>query len=207
MSDARGAAGTDPRIGEAERCLAAGGVVLLPTDTVFGLAALPTRPGAVARIFALKDRPAHKNLAVMIANLGQLEDLGAVVTDRVRALIDSPFCPGPLTLAVGLQAKRRVEWLEDREELAFRMPDDAFLLDLLTRTGPLLVTSANRSGLGTLGTAAAAAAQLTAMPDMVIDGRDCGPVPSTLVNCRREPPVIERSGVIPAEALAGYLRP
>ncbi|SNR70149.1 L-threonylcarbamoyladenylate synthase [Puniceibacterium sediminis] len=205
MTDARATAGSAPLVGRAADCLEAGGVVLLPTDTVFGLAALPDNAAAVARIFTLKDRPGHKNLAVMVSNIEQLEAIGAKVTDQARALIDSPFCPGPLTLAVGLHETGRADWLRGREELAFRMPDDAFLLELIDRTGPLLVTSANRSGMGTLGNAAAAAAQLTGHPDMVIEGRECGAMPSTLVNCCRVPPVIERVGVIPPDALAGYL--
>ncbi|MGY9048782.1 hypothetical protein P775_19210 [Puniceibacterium antarcticum] len=195
----------NPVVDRAADCLAAGGVVLLPTDTVFGLAALPDNAGAVARIFALKDRPAHKNLAVMISDIAQLEAIGADVTDLVRVLVASPFCPGALSMAVGLRDTGRAAWLQDREELAFRIPDDAFLLELINRTGPLLVTSANRSGLGTLGTAAAAAAQLTGAPDLVIEGRECGAIPSTLVNCRKVPPVIERHGVLSAQELAEYL--
>ncbi len=205
MNDIRTGSGSQSQLAQAARCLDAGGVVLLPTDTVFGLAALPTRPAAVARVFALKDRPATKSLAVMVADLRQLEQIGAEVTAAVRRLVASPFCPGPLSLAVGLHPKGRADWLAGRDELAFRIPDDAFLLDLLGRVGPLLVTSANRSGLDTPGSASEAAAQLTGRPDMVIDGRACGPVPSTLVNCRRDPPVIERIGVIPPEELAGYL--
>lgn len=205
MTDASERAGSTALVGRAADCLDAGGVVLLPTDTVFGLAALPGNAGAVARIFALKDRPAHKNLAVMVSNADQLEAIGVRVTDQVRALLNSPFCPGPLSLAVGLHEEGRADWLVDRDELAFRIPDDRFLLDLIDRTGPLLVTSANRSGMDTPGTAAEAAAQLAARPDLVIEGRHCGAMPSTLVNCRRNPPVIERVGVIPPEQLAGYL--
>ena len=197
----------DALIGQAAETLDAGGVVLLPTDTVFGLAARPDRPEAVARVFALKARPAHKSLPVMVASVAQLEEIGASLTGAARALLDSPFSPGPLTLAVGLDEGRRADWLRGRDELAFRIPDDAFLLELLGRVGPLLVTSANRSGMGTLADANAAAAQLAGRPDLIVKGRECGAVASTLVNCRRIPPVIERIGVIPARALAGYIAP
>ncbi len=195
----------DALIRQAAETLDAGGVVLLPTDTVFGLAARPDRPEAVARVFALKARPADKSLPVMVASIAQLEEIGATLTDAARALLDSPFSPGPLTLAVGLNQNRRADWLRGRDELAFRIPDDAFLLELLGRVGPLLVTSANRSGMGTLADANAAAAQLIGQPDLIVMGRECGAVASTLVNCRTIPPAIERIGVIPASALAGYI--
>ncbi|WP_372837142.1 L-threonylcarbamoyladenylate synthase [Puniceibacterium confluentis] len=198
-------ADTGTQLVQAARCLESGGVVLVPTDTVLGLAALPSRPQAVARIFALKDRPAHKNLPVMVASVQQLEDIGADVSAAARALIASPFCPGPLSLVVAVRGQGQADWLRGREELAFRIPDDAFLLDLLRLVGPLMVTSANRSGMDTPGDTLSAAAQLTAEPDMVVSGRGGGPVPSTLVNCRAVPPVIERIGAIPAAALAGYL--
>lgn len=199
------AVASQSKVSVAADCLLGGGVALLPTDTVFGLAALPDKPEAVANIFRLKDRPPQRNLPVMASSLEQLERIGAQINSRVERLVNSPYCPGPLSIAVGLRPHGLPKWLEGRDELAFRMPKDDFLLRLLDAVGPLLVTSANRHGMGTLGTVEDALNQLAGSPDLVVCGRECGSVPSTLVNCRFAPPVIERVGAVPAEALFRYL--
>ena len=189
-------------VSDAAACLQSGGVVLLPTDTVLGLAASPLHPDAVARVFALKARAVDKNLPVMAATADQIEALGADLTPVARRLIASPYCPGPLTLAVALRP--RVDWLQRRDEIAFRIPDDARLLSMLTTVGPLLVTSANRSGVAPPDTTEAAAAQLTGAPDLILAGRARQEAPSTLVNCSVTPPVVEREGAVPAAVLARY---
>ncbi len=195
----------DALLTRAAACLDGGGTLLLPTDTVLGLAARADRPAAVARIFALKDRPAEKNLPVMVADAAQLTAIGALVDDTVARLIASPFCPGPLTIALALDPARAPDWLAGRDELAFRIPDDALLLALIARTGPLTVTSANRSGQPTPAGTEGALAQLTGAPDMVIAGRARGTTPSTLVNCRHSPARIERQGALSPADLAPYM--
>lgn len=192
-------------VAAAARCLYDGGVVFLPTDTVFGLAALPSRADAVSRIFQLKDRPSQKNLPVMVSSVDQLVKIGAQINYRVERLASSPFCPGPLSIAVGLNERATPSWLRGRDELAFRIPNDDFLLALLDRVGPLLVTSANRNGEGTAKTMEEAVDQLSGHPDLVIGGRECETVPSTLVNCRFSTPVIERIGAISPDDLAPYI--
>ena len=197
--------GTRSTVAAAARCLSGGGVVFLPTDTVFGLAALPSRSEAVSRIFELKARPSQKNLPVMASSVDQLVSIGAQINDRVRRLTSSPFCPGPLSIAVGLDERLTPNWLRGRDELAFRIPKDEFLLAVLDEVGPLLVTSANRSGEGTARTVEDAISQLSGHPDLVIGGRECETVPSTLVNCRFSPPVIERIGAISSDELGPYV--
>jgi L-threonylcarbamoyladenylate synthase len=141
----------------------------------------------------------------MASTLAQLEGIGAQIDERVRKLVSSPFCPGPLSIAVGLQGDNVPQWLKGREEIAFRIPDAKFLLELLDSVGPLLVTSANRSGCGTEETSEKALEQLSGSPDFVVHGRQCGSVPSTLVNCRYSPPLIERLGAVSREQLSEYL--
>lgn len=198
-------AASQTTLDRAARCLLASGVVLLPTDTVFGLAGLPNRPSAIAKIFELKARPAHKNLPVMISSERQLVEIGAQINNHTKKLMNSPFCPGPLSMAIGLIEKKTPEWLRGRDEFAFRLPDDEFLLHLLDRVGPLFVTSANRHGMSTFGGASAAAAQLCGTPDFIIDGKECGSIPSTLVNCRYSPPRIERIGIVTENQLLPYI--
>lgn len=182
-------------------CLCDGGVAVLPTDTVYGLAASPLSDDAVARLFALKDRPRTRNLPVMVAARAQLADLGAELTDAAERLLASALMPGALTLALGIAADAAPPWLAGREEVAVRIPDHPLMLDVLRLTGPLLVTSANAHGLATPESLDDVLTQLHGAPDIAVDGGVLSAVPSTLVNCRRTPPVIERVGAIPEAAI------
>lgn len=191
-------------VSEIAACLTAGGVVLIPTDTVYGLAVSPRFPDSVKRLFHLKNRPDTVNLPIMAADLAALEALGLALNPRARRLFDSPYVPGPLTLVIGFHDKPLVDWLAGREEVAVRIPDDARMLAVLAEAGPLLVTSANRHGSPTPETCDEILAQLNGKPDLAIDGGNLKTVPSTLVNCRQDPPKIEREGVVPAVDLQTY---
>jgi L-threonylcarbamoyladenylate synthase len=111
--------------------LNAGGVALLPTDTIYGLHASATNEAAVTRIAEMKERPAEKSFVVIAASIDQLEALGASVPDVLRTI-----WPAPLTAIL--------VW--EQKTIAARVPHLAWLRALLTRTGPLVSTSANRSG-------------------------------------------------------------
>ncbi|MDR2131228.1 MAG: threonylcarbamoyl-AMP synthase [Odoribacteraceae bacterium] len=188
-------------VGKTVEVLRAGGVVLLPTDTVYGLAARPDDDAALDRLFALKARPREVYLPVMVAGAAWLEGLGVEMNEAARRLSRSRFMPGPLTLVLGFGAGERVAWLAGREEVAVRVPDDAFLLAVLREAGPLLVTSANRHGRGTRERARDILPELAGAPDLVIERGRGREVPSTIVNCRREPPVIERRGLVAPEEI------
>lgn len=179
-----------------------GGVVLLPTDTVLGLAARPSDAQAVARLYHLKARPAARQMPVMIADRAQVEGLGLCRTPILDRLLASNLLPGALTLAARIDPARAPDWLRSRREVAFRLPDDPFLRDVLRATGPLYVTSANHHGAPTPLTTEDAAAQLTAPPDFVVPGRGASDLPSTLVNCAGTRAVIEREGAISRAAIA-----
>lgn len=177
-------------------CLRGGGVAVLPTDTVYGLAAAPMSEAAVTRLFALKDRPRTRALPIMVSTRDQVAALGAVFTDAAERLLASGLMPGALTLVLGVNAAAAPAWLEGREEIAVRLPDHALMLAVLRLTGPLLVTSANAHGLATPESLNDVLRQLHGMPDIAVDGGVLSAVPSTLVNCRTSPPVIERAGAI-----------
>lgn len=191
---------------EAIASLKEGGVVLLPTDTVYGLAVHPDFPEAVDRLYAMKDRPRNMNLPIMVADVADMEALGVAINAPTHRLLNSDYVPGALTIAIGFVDAPKVAWLEGRDEVAIRIPDDEHLLAILRATGPLLVTSANASGHDTPTEVAAILEQLHVAPDVAIDGGTIPTIPSTLVNCRVNPPVIEREGVIPATDLAPYLK-
>ena len=193
-------------IQQAADCLLGGGVVLLPTDTVYGLAASPLSEEAPRRIFELKARRADVNLPIMVASGSDLETLGLDVNPYVQKLLDSPFVPGALTFALGFVTAPLVPWLQGREEVAIRIPNDETLLAILRKTGPLLVTSANRHGQSTPREVPEILAQLNGAPDWIIEDGPRLEVPSTLVNCRVLPPAIERVGMIPAEEILQLLQ-
>jgi L-threonylcarbamoyladenylate synthase len=192
---------TPAALDEAASNLSAGGVILVPTDTVYGLAVLPTKPDSVARLFAIKSRPDSVNLPIMVAGIEQLDGLGAIISPSAKRLLQSGYVPGALTLVFGIDRTRAPEWLEHRDEIAVRIPDDAFMLSLIQRTGPILATSANRHGQGTPPVVGEILEQLEMQPDLAIDGGSVATIPSTLVNCNADPVKIERVGVIPADEI------
>ncbi len=193
----------DPRALDAgAAALDAGEVIVVPTDTVYGVAALPNKPEAVQAIYRAKDRPDGLPLPVLAASLEQVRQLGVELSPSALALAER-WWPGPLTMALGFApGAARPSWLDGRDEVAVRIPDQPYLRALMTATGVLLVTSANRHGEPTTVLAAQAAESLGSTARLVIDGGDLTEVPSTLVNARAEPVVVERVGVISADEVA-----
>ena len=190
---------------EIAACLANGGVVLIPTDTVYGLAVSPAFEKSIDRLFALKRRPRTVNLPIMVASDADLEPLGFEISEAARRLLQSPLVPGSLTLALGFKSDYRPSWLQGRDEAAVRIPNDEQLLAVLRQTGPLLVTSANAHSADTPDNVAAILEQLDGAPDLAIDGGILRTTASTLVNCRVDPPAIERVGVVPEAEVLRYL--
>lgn len=180
-----------------------GGVLLLSTDTVFGLAANPFNEEAVAKIYQLKKRPLNMFLPVMVYDLLDLEKLGVEINNNLRKLLSSNLVPGAITFIIGLKnEEEKPLWLKNRKELAFRIPNNAFLLSLLKKFGALLVTSANLHGQTTIpNNIKDILAQLNGKPDLIIDGKKGKEIPSTIINCRTEPPIIERLGLISKETI------
>jgi L-threonylcarbamoyladenylate synthase len=179
-----------------------GQVIVVPTDTVYGLAARPDKPDAVQAIYRAKGRPDGLPLPVLAASLGQVRQLGVELSASAVALAER-WWPGPLTMALGFApGAARPPWLDGRDEVAVRIPDHPYLRALMTATGVLLVTSANSHGEPTPVAAAQAAASVGSTVRLVIDGGLLTEVPSTLVNTRAKPVVVERVGVISAEQIA-----
>jgi L-threonylcarbamoyladenylate synthase len=197
-------------IAAASTALVGGRVVVVPTDTVYGLAALPAAGAAIRSVYRIKERPEGLPLPLLAANIQDVRSLGVKVSAAAAAL-DARWWPGPLTMAFGFDdGASRPDWLAGRTEIAVRVPDHALLRRILARTGPLFVTSANPHGSPTPVTAAAVVEALQGSPEadtvaLVIDGGRLTEVPSTLVNVAGERPVIEREGAIPASAVESVL--
>ena len=153
-------------LARAETLLREGGLVAIPTETVYGLAARAHDPVAVARIFAAKGRPSFNPLIVHVAN-----------PDQARELVDLPagaeaFWPGPVTLVLPRKQRANVAPAVSAglDTLAVRMPDHPVALALIEAVGPLAAPSANRSGLASPTTADHVLASLDGRIAAVIDG-------------------------------------
>ncbi len=185
-----------------------GKVALVPTDTVYGLAASPLHPDAVAGIFRIKQRPQNVNLPIMVAEKKQLKDLGLEINENAEKLLDSPYMPGPMTLVLGFdQNATRPEWLQGREEVAVRIPNSEFMLSVLRQAGPALVTSANKhKSKINMGVLSEVLGDLEEMPSIGADGGVLKDKASTIVNCRKNPVVLERVGVVSQEDVDQVLK-
>jgi len=179
-----------------------GGVVAIPTDTVYGLACDPSSATAIDRIYAIKRRPADLELTLLTATIADIED-DVVLSAAARALA-SAYWPGALSIVCELR-RRRWEIPRTGESLSVRVPDHPVTLELLRRTGPLATTSANRHGKPPAGTAAEVAAAFGGEIDAIVDGGRCGGLPSTIIDCTTTTPRVLRVGPIPATVLHSLL--
>lgn len=170
---------SDDVLDELAGVLRSGGVALLPTDTIYGLHAIATDQRAVARIRAMKDRGDDKPFVVIASSIEQLRALGAIVPEQL-----SGIWPAPLTaiLASGETA------------IAARIPDLGWLRALLDRTGPLVSTSANRSGEPPVTSPDALANDLRNGLDALLDQGTREGKPSTIVDLTGAEPRLIREG-------------
>lgn len=188
-----------PAVDDAARALRSGALVVIPTDTVYGIAALPDDPTATARLFEAKHRPPDLELPVLVADLTAAEAI-AVLDDRARVLA-ARFWPGALTLVVP-RSTASAAWSlgGDAATVGVRVPDDPLARALLSATGPLAVSSANRSGEPTPATCDGVAAVFGDLVDVYLCAE--GPLggrASTVVDLAHGEPRILREGAIPAD--------
>ena len=172
------------------------GVILTPTDTVYGLICLPTSDIAIKKIFEMKGRPVNRHLPIIVADWQQAEAELPIVWNQPARELAEKFWPGALTLACGI-IENDVKWLEGRVEVGIRVPDHIYIQKLARKMGPLLMTSANRHGEDTPHTIEGALGSLVIAPSLAIDGGLLSGAPSTLVNVNLPEPKVERVGTIP----------
>jgi L-threonylcarbamoyladenylate synthase len=197
---------TDPAqratgVNEAAAALRKGELAVLPTDTVYGLAADAFSPDAVAALLAAKGRGRQAPPPVLVGTVRAAQALVEDISASGKDLIDE-FWPGALTLVC--RANRSLSWdLGDTKgTVAVRMPLHPVALDLLKETGPLAVSSANRTGSPSATTAEQAEEQLGDAVAVYLDGGPCpGNVASTIVDLTGPIPRLLREGVIPADRL------
>ena len=168
-----------------------GGVVLLPTDTIYGLHAVANDTRAIQRIVEIKGRDENKPFVVIGASRAQLESAGAIFTPKARAIVDDLW-PGPLTAIVAL--REPIAASRGTNTIAARVPDVSWLRGLLERTGPLASTSANRSGEPPLVDPKTMSRGLQEALDAVVDDGPREGEPSTIVDFTRGDPTVIRDG-------------
>lgn len=177
-----------------------GGLVVFPTDTVYGLASKYNQNDAIQRIYLVKGREQTKALPVLISNLDQIELISTGLTKNARKLITS-FWPGALTIILEKRYDLQVPLSMD-SSIGIRIPDDPFVRSIVEQVGPLATTSANLSGLNSATNIDQVLKQIGNVVDLVIDGGECsGGIPSTVVDCRGAEIKILREGIISKEEI------
>lgn len=193
-------------IDRALEVLGNGGLVAIPTETVYGLAADADNEIAVRRIFAVKGRPADHPLIIHLASASQLDAWSSAPPTTARVLADTCW-PGPLTVLVPRAERVLAEVTGGRPTVGLRVPAHPLSLELLRRFGGgLAAPSANRFGRVSPTTAAHVVADLGGEVDFVLDGGPCPVgVESTIVDCTTDPPQVLRPGAITAEQIHALL--
>jgi len=184
-----------------------GQLIVIPTDTVYGIAADAFDADAVAALLAAKGRGREMPPPVLISAATTLDALAVDVPDYARALVKE-FWPGPLTVVCKEQSSLRWDLGDARGTVAVRMPDHEVTLELLERTGPLAVSSANKTGQLPARDAEAAEEMLGEDIALIVDA---GPIldldPSTIVDVTTSPGRVLRRGVLSLEQLNAVLEP
>lgn len=190
---------------QAVAALQRGELVVLPTDTVYGVAADAFSPPAVERLLAAKGRGRDMPVPVLVGDARGLHGLAADVTEQMQALVEAHW-PGPLTIIVSAAPSLAWDLGETRGTVAVRMPQHPVALDVLSSTGPLAVSSANRTGHPPPATADEAERQLGAAVAVYLEAGSSGDaVASTIVDLTGERPVVRRAGALAVEALRDVL--
>ncbi len=191
---------------QAAQILNAGGLVAFPTDTVYGVGAHAFDAQAIERLYAAKERPREKAIAVLLASVTQLPLVAREVPPAARQLAEA-FWPGALTLVLPRQSPLPATLTAGGDSVAVRVPDHATVRALIAALGaPLAATSANLSGRPSPTTAEKVVAQLGRRVDLILDGGACpGGTPSTVLDLTCHPPRVLRAGPVTSAALRNIL--
>jgi L-threonylcarbamoyladenylate synthase len=201
---------TDPElrhtaISAAARAVTGGSVVVLPTDTLYGIGADAFNPQAVSQLLAAKGRGRDMPVPVLVGSWSTIDGLVTMVPANARALIEA-FWPGGLTLVVQHAPSLAWDLGDARGTVAIRMPLHPVALDLLAETGPMAVSSANRTSMPPPITVQQAYEQLGEAVSVYLDG---GEVPigraSTIVDLTGDVPEVLREGAVSTEDIRAVL--
>ncbi len=192
-------------IAAAAEAVRGGEVVVLPTDTVYGVGVDAFASDAVAAVLTAKGRGREMPLPVLVPNAQTVDGLAADVPVYARDLIKA-FWPGPLTLVLHAQTSLMWDLGDTNGTVALRMPRNDTALMLLSEVGPMAITSANVSGQPPATTMIEAATQLGSAVSVYLEaGPSGGGLASTILDCTGESPVILRAGAVTAGQLQQVL--
>ena len=184
-----------------------GHLVVLPTDTVYGVAADAFDPAAVSSLLAAKGRGREMPPPVLVSAISTIDALAVNIPSYARALVEE-FWPGPLTLVCHQQASLQWDLGDARGTVAVRMPNHDIALEILERTGPLAVSSANRTGMPAATDAEQAMEMLGEEVAVIVDGgASPGGEASTIVDATGPQGRVLRRGALSLETLNKVLEP
>lgn len=191
-----------PEFARAVRTVADGGLIVFPTETVYGIGADVHRPEAIARIYRLKRRPIGLPLLIHCGAVEQLDGIVDSLSESARLLIGR-FWPGPLTLILPATAHLPPALLGPDRTVGVRMVDQPATRDFISALGsPLAGTSANRHGDKPTGSFAGIAADIIGGVDCALNGGACGSgTPSTVIALTASKPKLIRAGAVPTELI------
>ena len=188
----------------AQKALAAGLAVALPTDTVYVLAVDPFVPGAADRLFAMVERPREQDLPVLVASVWQALKLATAVPTASRRLMESCW-PGPLTLVLPRDPEVAADLGDDDLTVGIRMPDHPVPLLLARDVGPLAVATLSALGEPEFETAAELVEEFGDEVPVVLDGGRCAGPAATVVDGTGEDPLLIREGRLPWATILGAI--
>lgn len=186
-------------ISRAVQILQNGGVIALPTDTLYGISANALDEKAVAKVFDVKGREERSPLPIFVSDSGDLYKYGRDIPDAALRLAEA-FWPGKLTIVVGKSAQIPPVVSGGLDTVGLRVPDHPAPREIVVRLGaPITATSANVSGKPALTAAADVVGELGDHIDLVLDGGRLAPsLPSTVIDVTTDPPRILREGAVSA---------
>ena len=178
---------------EAIKALNRGDIVAVPTETVYGLAVKLDNTTAIRKLLELNNRQvdSEKMLTLMVADVDDIKKYAFV--NRKTTNLARHYFPGELTLILPKHKNFKHPYFDHFEKVGFRIPDYQYLLELLRKTGPLLVASANPRGQAPCRTAKEVAEKLPKI-DTIIEGESGGNLPSTIIDWTEDEPVQVRQG-------------
>jgi L-threonylcarbamoyladenylate synthase len=186
--------------------LTSGGAVVLPTDTVYGLAALPRDHSATAQLYDLKGRGAEAPLAVLCADVDQALELAEAAAGPAVRAVAARWWPGPLTLVLPRRIGVQLYLGEPSSTIGLRVPDHALVRAVAARVGPIAATSANRHGEPTATTLAGVLAGLGPGVALAVDGGALTAVASTVIDATGAPWRVLREGPVPGTHVLAVAR-
>jgi L-threonylcarbamoyladenylate synthase len=172
------------------KTLVGGGIAVIPTDTIYGIVALAKDQGAIEKIYQIKGRDSNKPFIILISNATQLADFG-VTLDKEQSCATQKYWPGPYTLV--FKTSKKLKYLSrGSRTLAFRIPKNNFMQNLIADIGPIVAPSANRQGMPPAKTILEAKGYFGTKVDAYQDGGELTNPPSTIIDLSNKTPKIIR---------------